>query len=149
MTMQILTRCARCGALVELCQTSSGTCAEAVQLWSAAATCNADTSVTVAVDFASMSVLCPDCIGQLKAWLALGQTEDLSIAENIIRDMYAALSVKPRRKQACKYLSGIDPVTCARCVEDPAQCVDEMFEDIRCRCSEIGIDLEGDEDAKQ
>ena len=134
---------------MELCQTPNGSLDPAMQLWSAAATCSADTSGTGAVDFADKVALCPDCMGQLKAWLAGGQTEDLSIAEDIIRDMYAALGVKPRRQQACEYLSRRYPATCARCVEDPAQCVDEMFDDIRYCCSEIGIDLEGDEDAKQ
>ena len=95
------------------------------------------------------TVLCPDCMGQLNKWLVGGQTKDLSIAEDVIRDMYAALGAKPHRQQACEYLSGRDPGTCARCMEDPKQCVSEMFKDIRLRCAEIGIDLEGDEDAKQ
>lgn len=149
MVMQILTRCARCGALVEPCQMPSRTRGATVWSWSAVATCNVAASGTVAMDFASTSVLCPDCIGQLKAWLAGGQTEDLSIAEDIIRDMYAALGAKPHRKQACVYLSERNPFMCARCMEDPKQCVDEMFKDIRWRCAEIGIDLKEEADAKR
>ena len=146
MVMQILTRCARCGALVEPRQMPTARRGETVWLWSAAATCTVDTSGTVAMNFVSTSVLCPDCMAQLKVWLDGGPTKDPSIAEGIIGDMYAALMAKSHRKQACEYLSERNPVMCARCMEDPKQCVGEMFKDIRRRCAEIGIDLAGDGD---
>lgn len=146
MTMQILTRCARCGALVEPRQMPTARRGETVWLWSAVATCSVGTSGAVAMDFVSTSVLCPDCMAQLKAWLDGGQTKDPSIAEGIIGDMYAALMARPHRKQACEYLSERNPFMCARCMEDPKQCVGEMFKDIRRRCAEIGIDLAGDGD---
>lgn len=144
--MEVLTRCGRCGALVETTSErfSNGT----VYYAPCAATTVLSSNNVVSRDGCEVTVLCPDCMGRLKAWLAGGQTKDPSIAEGIIRDMYAALGAKPRRQQACEYLSGRDPVTCARCAEDPAQCVGEMFKDIRLRCTEIGIDLEEDANAE-
>lgn len=146
MVMQILTKCGRCGALVEPNQMPSVLRGTNALFWRAVTTCNVDASGSIAMDFADSTVLCPDCIEQLKAWLAGGQTKDLSIVEDIIRDMYAALGAKPHRQQACEYLSERNPVMCARCMEDPKQCVGEMFKDIRRRCAEIGIDLAGDGD---
>lgn len=146
--MDVFAKCARCGAMVEPCdarETAGGT---RMRFWMAATTCTVDTDGGMVLDFGGATVLCPDCMGQLNKWLARGQTKDLSIAEDIIRDMYAALGAKPHRQQACEYLSGRDPGTCARCAEDPAQCVDEMFKDIRWRCAEIGIDLKEEADAK-
>lgn len=146
--MELMARCGRCGALVKARgrRLYDGTVAYYTPC---AAVTEASSNDMVARHACEFTVLCPDCIGQLKAWLAGGQTKDLSIAGDIIRDMYAALGAKPRRQQACEYLSGRDPVTCARCAEDPAQCVDEMFKEIRCRCAEIGIDLKEEADAKR
>lgn len=138
-----MARCGRCGALVKTRrrQFADGTIAYYTPC---AAVTEASSNDMVTRDSCEFTVLCPDCMGQLNKWLAGGQTKDLSIAGDVIMDMYAALGAKPHRQQACEYLTGRDPVTCARCVEDPKQCVDEMFKDIRDRCAEIGIDLAGD-----
>ena len=142
--MEVFAKCARCGATVGPCDTKETPGGTRMRFWVAATTCTVDTDGGMALDLGGATVLCPDCMGQLNKWLAGGQTKDLSIAGDVIMDMYAALGAKPRRQQACEYLTGRDPVTCARCVEDPKQCVDEMFKDIRDRCAEIGIDLAGD-----
>ena len=147
--MEVFAKCARCGAPVVPCDAKETAGGTRVRLWAAVTTCTVETDGGMALDLGGATVLCPDCMGQLNKWLAGGQTNDLSIAEDIIRDMYAALGAKPHRQQACEYLSGRDPVTCARCAEDPAQCVDEMFKDIRWRCAEIGIDLKEEADAKR
>ena len=141
--MEFMARCGRCGALVKTRrrQFADGTIAYYTPC---AAVTEASSNDMVTRDSCEFTVLCPDCVGQLNKWLAGGQTKDLSIAGDVIMDMYAALGAKPHRQQACEYLTGRDPVTCARCVEDPKQCVDEMFKDIRDRCAEIGIDLAGD-----
>ena len=138
-----MARCGRCGALVKTRrrQFADGTIAYYTPC---AAVTEASSNDMVTRDSCEFTVLCPDCVGQLNKWLAGGQTKDLSIAGDVIMDMYAALGAKPHRQQACEYLTGRDPVTCARCVEDPKQCVGEMFRDIRYRCAEIGIDLAGD-----
>lgn len=144
--MQLMTRCGRCGALVE---TTSERLSSGVVHYAPCAVATKISSNNVVVrDGCEYTVLCPDCMEGLKQWLAGGQTEDPSIAEGIIRDMYAALGAKPHRKQACEYLSERNPFMCARCMEDPKQCVGEMFKEIRRRCAEIGIDLEEDEDAR-
>ncbi len=146
MAMQILTKCGRCGAQIEF-KNAKNSFGGSVRQAPCALVSNVSVDAKVATSGAVLTVLCPDCIGQLNKWLTGEHTKDLPIAEGIIRDMYAALGAKPRRQQACEYLSGRDPVMCARCAEDPKQCVGEMFRDIRYRCAEIGIDLEEDEDA--
>lgn len=146
--MEFMARCGKCGALVKARgrRLYDGT----VAYYTPCAVVTEVSSNDVLVrDGSEFTVLCPDCMGQLKEWLAGGQTKDPSIAEGIIRDMYAALMARPHRKQACEYLSKRNPFMCARCMEDPIQCVGEMFKNIRWRCAEIGIDLEEDSDAKQ
>ena len=145
--MEVFAKCARCGATVGPCDARKTAGGTRVRFWVAATTVDADGGM--ALDLGGATVLCPDCMGQLNKWLAGGQTKDLSIAGDIIMDMYAALMARPHRKQVCEYLSERSPFMCARCMEDPKQCVGEMFNDIRRRCAEIGIDLEGDADAEQ
>ena len=147
MVMQILTKCGRCGALVEPNQMPSVLRGTNALFWRAVTTCNVDASGSIAMDFADSTVLCPDCVAQLNKWLAGGQTKDLSIAGDIIMDMYAALGAQPQREQACEYTTARRYEKCSECSFDPRQCVDDMFGDIRSRCAEIGIDLEEDEDA--
>ena len=142
--MELMARCERCGALVETTDEILG--GMAVKCAPCAVTTKVGSNDVVVRDGCEATVLCPDCMEQLKAWLDGGQTKDPSIAEGIIRDMYAALMARPHRKQACEYLSKRNPFMCARCMEDPIQCVGEMFKNIRWRCAEIGIDLAGDGD---
>ena len=144
--MEVFAKCASCGATVRPCDAKETAGGMHVRFWAAATTCTVDADGGMALDLGVAAVLCPDCMAQLNKWLAGGQTESPSIAGGIIRDMYAALGAKPHRKQACEYLSERNPVMCARCMEDPKQCVGEMFKDIRRRCAEIGIDLAGDGD---
>lgn len=143
--MELMARCGKCGALVEASSKKRGD--GTITYYTPCAVVTEVSSNDVLVrDGGEYTVLCPDCVGQLKAWLDGGQTKDPSIAEGIIRDMYAALMARPHRKQACEYLSKRNPFMCARCMEDPIQCVGEMFKEIRRRCAEIGIDLAGDGD---
>lgn len=144
--IDVFTKCARCGATVLPCDAKETAGGTRMWFWAAATTCTVDTDGGMALDLGGATVLCPGCMGQLNKWLDGGPTKDLSIVEDIIRDMYAALGAKPHRQQACEYLSERNPVMCARCMEDPKQCVGEMFKDIRRRCAEIGIDLAGDGD---
>ena len=139
-------KCDRCGALVETTDEMLG--GMTVKCAPCAVTTKVGSNDVVVMGGCEHTVLCPDCMEQLKAWLDGGQTKDPSIAEGIIRDMYAALMARPHRKQACEYLSKRKPFMCARCMEDPIQCVGEMFKNIRWRCEELGIDLEENEDAK-
>ena len=141
--MEVFAKCARCGATVGPCDAKETAGGTRVRFWAAVTTCTVDADGGMALDLGGATVLCPDCMGQLNKWLAGGQTKDPSIAEDVIRDMYAALMARPHRKQACEYLSKRNPFMCAKCMEDPIQCVGEMFKDIRLRCAEIGIDLEG------
>lgn len=147
--MEVFAKCARCGAMVGPCDTKETAGGTRMRFWAAATTCTVDTDRGMALDLGGATVLCPDCMGQLNKWLAGGQTKDLSIAEDIIMDMYAALGAEPQQVQACEYTTARRHEKCSECAFDPTQCVGEMFKSIRWRCAEIGIDLEGDEDAKQ
>ena len=153
MTMQVLTRCTRCGALVEPCQKPCPTSGATVWLWSAAATCTVDTSGTLAMDFTSTSVLCPDCIGQLKEWLA-GESDAMqnpqastdSVAA-LVRDMAVALDFsRDSAWSSCRYFYHSED--CEGCPADSSglPCHRVLFDDIRRRCEALGIDLEGDGD---
>ena len=150
MTMQILTRCARCGALVEPCQLPTTSRGATVWLWSAAAICTVDTSGTVAMDFTSTSVLCPDCIGQLTDWLT-GESDVLQnpqastdSAGKLVRDMARVF---------CCMHAGTQPFACwyfdhTKCDGCPAHgrdhgCDQEMYNDIGRRASALGIHLVG------
>ena len=156
MTMQILTKCGRCGALVEPRQMPTARRGETVWLWSAAAICTVDTSGTVAMDFADTTVLCPDCLARFKAWLA-GESEEpqepqtsTDSAGKLVRDMARVF---------CCMHAGTQPFACwyfdhVKCDECPAYgcdhgCDQEMYNDIGRRASVFGINLvEGTEDEK-
>ena len=143
--MEMFTKCGRCGALVETRKTRfpDGTF---IYYTPCAAVTEVSSNDMVVRDGCETTVLCPDCMGQLNKWLAGGQTKDLSIAEDIIMDMYAALGAEPQQVQACEYTTARRHEKCSECAFDPTQCVGEMFKNIRWRCAEIGIDLAGDGD---
>lgn len=147
--MEVFAKCARCGATVGPCDAKETAGGTRVRFWAAATTCTVDADGGMALDLGGATVLCPDCMAQLNKWLAGGQTKDLSIAEDIIMDMYAALGAEPQQVQACEYTTARRHEKCSECAFDPTQCVGEMFKDIRWRCTEIGIDLEEDEGARQ
>ena len=148
MTMQILTKCARCGALVEPCQMPTTSHAETVRLWSTVATCTVDTSGTVAMDFTSTFVLCHDCIGQLTDWLT-GESDALQNPQAstdgvaaLVRDMAVALDFsRDSAWCSCRYFYHSED--CNGCPADGSgqPCHRVLFDDIRRRCETLGIDL--------
>ena len=172
MTMQILTKCARCGALVEPNQMPSVLRGTNALFWRAATTCNVDASGTIAMDFVSTSVLCPDCMAQLKAWLdgeseepqgqeEAGQSADGDSVERLAASMARAFACTPEDccgiRIACEYFGhGYNTTGCrdresSRYGDEcPASgymsdCWETMCADIRRRCAALGIDLEDGE----
>lgn len=151
MVMQILTKCGRCGALVEPNQMPSVLRGTNALFWRAATTCNVGTSGTIAMDFADTTVLCPDCIGQLKGWLA-GEPEEpqkpqasTDSAGKLVRDMARVFSCMHAGTQpfACWYFghaAGCDGCPAHGCDHG---CDQEMYDDIGRRASALGINLVG------
>ena len=80
--MEFLARCSRCGALVDASSNEFGEWKIVYYTPCAAVVSGNDTPVRNVSDY---TALCPDCMGQLKAWLDGGQAKDPSIAEGIIR----------------------------------------------------------------
>ena len=108
------------------------------------------TDVTVTTDGGELTALCPDCIGQLKAWLA-GESEEqrkpqasTDSAGKLVRDMARVF---------CCMHAGTQPFACwyfdhTKCDGCPAHgrdhgCDQEMYDDIGCRASALGINLVG------
>lgn len=156
MVMQILTKCGRCGALVEPNQMPSVLRGTNALFWRAATTCNVDASGTIAMDFADTTALCPDCIGQLKGWLA-GEPEEpqkpQASADSVaalVRDMAAALDFsRDSAWPSCRYF--YHSADCNGCPADSSDqpCFHVLFDDIHRRCKALEIDLEEEADAKR
>lgn len=164
--MELFTRCGRCGALV-------GTTSETVG-W-ASAQC---VPCVVASDRcgSEYTVLCPDCMSKLKAWLSggpedpQGQEEACqgsdgdsagSLAADLARAVKNVTSLGPCRQQlACGYFGHGGGVACldreasVHRDECPAYFTDgghevcraAMLDGISRRCEELGIDLGDDAD---
>ena len=156
--MEVLPRCGRCGALVETTSErfSNGT----VYYAPCAATTVLSSNNVVSRDGCEVTVLCPDCMEQLKAWLA-GEPQDpqgqekaeTDTAESLACDMARALDFFSNSGySACRYF-GSKP----KCHGCPAASTDEvsrgcsrfMCADIRRRCKALGIDFEEGEDGQR
>ena len=156
MTMQILTRCARCGALTEADWVDGGSRGGNHYVPCAATTKTCVNGTIYTGTGCEVTVLCPDCMGQLKKWLAGGpedpqkpQASTDSVGK-LVRDMARVFCCMHAGTQpfACWYF---DHVKCDGC---PAYghdhgCDQEMYNDIGRRASAFGINLmEGTEDEK-
>lgn len=149
MAMQILTKCGRCGAPIEFKHAKSPF-GESVRRVPCVLVSSVSTDVTVTTDGGELTALCPDCIGQLKAWLA-GESEEqrkpqasTDSAGKLVRDMAKVFCCMHAGTQpfACWYF---DHVKCDGC---PAHgydhgCDQEMYNDIGRRASALGINLVG------
>ena len=164
--MEFLARCSRCGALVE---TSSSKFDD----WKIVyyTPCTAVTKVSRSVN--DYTALCPDCMEQLKAWLACepeepqgqekaDQSADVDSVERLAADMARiiafAMSVRKHGEDtmACKYFGhyGVpcttpDGAVCPDRDCDDNTCVEFALEDIQRRCKALGINIEEDADAKR
>ena len=163
--MEFLARSSRCGALVETSSKEFGD-------WKIVyyTSCTAVTKVSSSVS--DYTALCPDCMEQLKAWLAgeseepqgqeeAGQSSDGDSTERLAADL-AKIVVRTMAdtsdgadSAACHYFghSGVP------CVDDSGvpcrayniigkTCARFALDDIHRRCEALGIDLEEDSDAK-
>ena len=172
--MEMFTKCGRCGALVETTDEILG--GMAVKCAPCAVTTKVSSNDVVVRDGCETTVLCHDCMEQLKAWLACepekpqgqeeaGQSSDGDSAERLAADLArAAKNVTAfgfcRQQLACGYFGHSGDVTChvwrapSYHGECPAYgsdspCSERMFDDVARRCKELGIDLGRDPDAKR
>lgn len=113
--MELMARCGRCGALVKARgrRLYDGTVSYYTPC---AAVTEASSNDMVARHACELTVLCPDCMGQLKAWFAGGPEEPQEAADSA-----------------------------ERLTADMARDVKNMVDDVRRRCKELGIDLEAGE----
>ena len=153
--MDLMTRCERCGKLVETKKFSMG-------LWDsycavpAAAIGTLDTEGDFHKTGDTTVALCPDCIEKLKAWLAGGQDEPQEAdarAERLIVDMCNMIFTGGNYASVCEYF-GHRTGSCEGCdmqgAGDRTTCLREVRADIKRRCEGLGIDIEEDaEDAKR
>lgn len=167
--MEVLTRCGRCGALVETTSErfSNGT----VYYAPCAATTVLSSNNVVSRDGCEVTVLCPDCMGRLKAWLA-GESQEpqeaADSAERLAADLARAVKNVTefglcRQQLACGYFGHVGDIACldreASAHRDecpaygfgdggPGLCRAAMLDDIARRTDELGIELEEGEDAE-
>lgn len=157
--MDLMTRCERCGKLVETEKFSIG-------LWGSYCAVPAATIGTLDTegDFHKTEdatvALCPDCIEKLKAWLAGGQDEPQEAdesagsdsAERLIVDMCNMIFTGGNYASVCEYF-GHRTGSCEGCdmqgAGDNSTCLREVRADIKRRCEGFGIDIEEDEDDKR
>ena len=171
--MEVLTKCGRCGALVETRKTMFADGTSAYYAPCAAVT-EISSNNTLVRDGCETTVLCPDCMEVLKGWLACesqeaqgqekaDQSADVDSVERLAADMARALACTPEDccgiKIACEYFghSGLigcrDRESSRHGDECPASgflsngCWETMCANIRRRCAALGIDLEEGEDA--
>ena len=164
--MDLMTRCERCGKLVEteFFSKSWGSyhASPAVVIGKLDIEGNIHTAQAV------KAALCPDCAEKLKAWLAVKPEEPQAAADSVERlvvDMARAFTCPAEdccnAKIACEYFGHGNLIGCRdrelsrHGNECPAAvflsngCWETMRADIRRRCAELGIDLEEDEDDKR
>lgn len=156
--MELMTRCGRCGALVE---TTSERLSSGVVHYAPCAVATKISSNNVVVrDGCEYTVLCPDCMEQLKEWLA-GESQEpqeaADSAERLAADMarVVAAMADDGDSMACHYFGrNVVPCTEFGGTTCPAYgctgktCAEFALEDFRRRCRALGIDLEEDEDAR-
>lgn len=169
--MEMFVKCDRCGALVETTDEILG--GMSVKCAPCAVTTKVGSNDVVVVrDGCEHTVLCPDCMGQLKEWLAgkpeepqvreePGQSADGDSAERLAEDMTKTVV----RIMADKS-DGVDSAAChyfghsgVPCVDDSGvpcrayniigkTCARFALDDIHRRCEALGIDLGGEADAE-
>lgn len=159
MVMQILTKCGRCGALVEPNQMPSVLRGTNALFWRAATTCNVDASGTIAMDFADTIVLCPDCMKALRGWLdgngAPGPTDDPAKLGDILaaEERERGLAALLRDVEGCCTDSWVDRCCMyfmhgtgsgKRCSDCPAydfdDCCQAFFDDFARRLRALGVE---------
>lgn len=172
--MEVLTKCGRCGALLE---TTSGIVDNRRVYY---APCVAVTEVssnnTVVRDGCKVTVLCPDCMDQLNAWLDGESQEPQEAADSagsddvnaLVRDLARAVKNVTalglcRQQLACGYFGHVGDIYCLDreasvhrdecpaygCREGGTKlCMAAMLDDVARRTDELGIDLKEDADAR-
>ena len=172
--MEMLVKCDRCGALVGPCDAKETPGGTRLRFWAAVTTCTVETDGGMALDLGGATVLCPDCMGQLKEWLdggpeepqvreEAGQSSDGDSAERLAFDMARALACTPEDccgiRIACEYFghgynTGCRDRESSRYGEECtasgylSDCWETMCASIRRRCEALGIDLGGEADAE-
>lgn len=162
--MEFMARCSRCGALVDASSKEFGDWKIVYYTPCAAVT-------KVGRNVSDYTALCPDCMEQLKEWLAqapedkkgqVDESADGDSVERLAADM-AKVVVRTMADEsdgadsaACHYFghNGVpcvdDSGTCpACCLIIGKTCAEFALEDIHRRCKALGIDLEEDSDAKR
>lgn len=153
--MNLMTRCERCGKLVETEFVSKDWgnyhAAPAVVIGKLDIEGNLRSTQDV------KAALCPYCLGELKAWLAddgaILPVAVSSSAKRLIRDMCNMIFTDGNYASVCEYFghrTGSCEGCASACAGDRTTCLREVRADIKRRCEALGIDLEEDaEDAKR
>lgn len=153
--MDLMTRCERCGKLVETDKLCMG-------VWGDSPAVPAVTIGTLDIEgvFRKMkdasAPLCPDCLGEFRAWLADDEAALPSVvsssAKRLIGDMCNMIFTGGNYASVCEYF-GHRTGSCEGCdmqgVGDRTTCLREVRADIKRRCEGLGIDLEEDDDGKR
>lgn len=163
--MEFLARCGRCGALVEASSKKWGDGTITYYTPCAVVTEVSGNDVLVR-DGCEYTVLCPDCVEQLKEWLAeapgerqeAGQSSDGDSAERLAADVASAYIDGMRygicQAIACKYFGhgGTNPCLSGDVCHaygdgtgGSESCFRAMLDDVRKRCKALRIDLKDGE----
>lgn len=162
--MELFTKCNRCGALMQT-RCVDGGFTRKIHLAPCVMTGEVNSNGATAGDEIEHTVLCPDCMAKLKAWLAgepekpqgqeeAGQSSDGDSVERLAADMAKAVARTMDDAAACHYFghSGVP------CVDDSGvpcrayniigkTCARFALDDIQRRCKALGINIEEDADA--
>ena len=115
--MELMTRCGRCGALVETASErfSSGV----VHYAPCAAVTKVSSNNDIVRDGCRYTVLCPDCMGRLKGWLDGGPQEQQGqekAEDGVGGDSWERLRADVAKPGCCEYFQGRSDVeTCDGC----------------------------------
>lgn len=165
--MEFMARCERCGALVEASSNKWGD--GTITYYTPCAVVTQVSSNDVPVrDGCEYTVLCPDCVGQLKEWLAeapedkkgqVDESADGDSVERLAADIVKAIDSGMRcgvcqQAIACEYFGHGNYKPClsgsvCRGYGDGTggseSCCRAMLEDVLRRCEALGIDLKDGE----
>lgn len=166
--MEVFTTCVRCGKPVAMKRYADNVFD--TQTAPALIVARADDKRRVFFEDGSLvAAICPDCTKQLKEWLIEapderqepGKIPDGDSVDRLAADM-AKVVVRTMTDEsdgadsaACHYFghSGVpcvdDSGTCPACCLIGKTCAEFALEDIHRRCEALGIDLDGDADAKR
>lgn len=163
--MEVLTRCGRCGALVETRCVDSGF-ARKVYLAPYVMTGEVSSDGVAPVGDGDAVILCPDCMQQYEDWLVEapgerhgpGKSPDGDsvdrLAEDLARAVKSVTTLRSQQQLACGYFDHACGIPCLDRGRDvcPAygdghggdsSCSKALFDDVRRRCEALGIDLAG------